>query len=138
MSDNLKKLREKAKRRGIKNFGAKTEAELRELLEKRGTKSQPMHPIPTPRRDFSERSIPAPRNIPILQPEIAVVEKDKAPSFIKKTIETFSGWMNWLVESGQKYIIKPITSTLKNLKEKINKIFEEEKEEEKEKKKSLN
>ena len=32
--------------------------------------------------------------------------------------------MNWLVESGQKYIVKPITSKLKNLKEKITKIFE--------------
>ena len=45
MPDNLKKLQKKAKRRGIKNFRVKTEAELRELLEKRGTKSQPMHPI---------------------------------------------------------------------------------------------
>ena len=36
--------------------------------------------------------------------------------------------MNWLAESGQKYIVKPISSTLKNLKENINKIFEEEKE----------
>ena len=32
--------------------------------------------------------------------------------------------MNWLAESG-KNIIKPISSSLKNLKEKINKIFEE-------------
>ena len=94
MPDNLKKLQEKAKRHGIKNLGAKTEAELRELLEKRGTKS---HPIPAP----------------IFQPEI--MEKD-TPSFIEKTVKTFSGWMNWLAESGQKYIIKPITSTLKNIK----------------------
>ena len=32
--------------------------------------------------------------------------------------------MNWLAESGKKYIVKPISSSLKNLKEKINKIFE--------------
>ena len=35
--------------------------------------------------------------------------------------------MNWLAESGQKYIVKPILSSLKNLKEKINKIFEDKK-----------
>ena len=35
--------------------------------------------------------------------------------------------MNWLAESGKKYIVKPISSSLKNLKEKINKIFEEKK-----------
>ena len=44
---------------------------------------------------------------------------------LKKTVETFSGWMNWLAESGKKYIVKPISSSLKNLKENINKIFEE-------------
>ena len=54
------------------------------------------------------------------------MKKDKAPSFIEKTVKTFSGWMNWLAESGQKYIIKPITSTLKNIKKKIKKIFEKE------------
>ena len=43
---------------------------------------------------------------------------------VQKTIETFSDWMNWLAES-EKYIVKPISSSLKNLKEKINKIFEE-------------
>ena len=35
--------------------------------------------------------------------------------------------MNWLAESGKEYIIKPISASLKNLKEKINKIFEENK-----------
>ena len=30
-----------------------------------------------------------------------------------------------MAESGKKYIVKPISSTLKNLKENINKIFEE-------------
>ena len=34
-----------------------------------------------------------------------------------------------MAESGQKYIVKPISSTLKNLKENINKIFEEEEKE---------
>ena len=35
--------------------------------------------------------------------------------------------MNWLAESGKENIIKPISASLKNLKEKINKIFEENK-----------
>ena len=52
------------------------------------------------------------------------MRQNEAPSVIKKTIETFSGWLNWLAESGQKYIVKPISSTLKNLKEKISKIYE--------------
>ena len=76
-------------------------------------------------------------NIPILQPEIAVLKENQAPSLIKKTVETFSGWMNWLAESGKKYIVKPISSSLKNLKEKINKIFEEKKFEVKEGESSL-
>ena len=65
-------------------------------------------------------------NIPILQTEIAVVKESQAPSFIEKTIETFSDWMNWLAESG-KNIVKKIPPKLKNLKEKINAIFEKEK-----------
>ena len=93
-------------------------------------------PIPAPRmkkRDFSKRPIPAPRillniknpeiNVPVLQPEIAVVEEKKAPAVIKKTVATFSEWMDWLVESGKKYIVKPISEKLQNLKSKINAIF---------------
>ena len=63
-------------------------------------------------------------NIPILQTEIAVVKENQAPTFIEKTTETVLGWVNWLAESGKK-IVKPISSSLKNHKEKINKIFEE-------------
>ena len=124
----VKDLKNLAKERGLRGFHNLKKAELLRLLEV---------PIPAPRtkrRDFSERPIPAPRNImnirnpsiniPILQPDIAVVKENQAPTFIEKTVETFSGWMNWLAESGKKYIVKPISSSLKNLKEKINKIFE--------------
>ena len=55
-------------------------------------------------------------NIPILQPEIAVVKPNEAPSFIEKTTETVLEWMNWLAESGKKYIVNPISSSLKNLR----------------------
>ena len=107
-----------------------------------------LRPIPAPRlrrRDFSERPIPAPRtkrpipaprnilnirnpsiNVPVLQPEIVIVRQNEAPSFIERTVETFSGWLNWLAESGKK-IIETISPKLKNLKEKINKIFEDKK-----------
>ena len=97
-------------------------------------------PIPAPRlkkSDISERPIPAPRillniknpeiNVPVLQPEIAVVKEKEAPTVIKKTTETVLGWMDWLKESGKK-IIKPVSDALKNLKEKINAIFEKENE----------
>ena len=40
-------------------------------------------------------------NIPILQPDIAVVKENQAPTFIEKTTETVLGWMNWLGESGK-------------------------------------
>ena len=90
-------------------------------------------PIPAPRK---KRPIPAPRvilniknpeiNVPVLQPEIAVVKEKEAPTAINKTVETVSNWMDWLKESGKK-IIKPISSALKNLKEKINAIFQKEK-----------
>ena len=78
------------------------------------------NPIPTNILDIQNPEI----NIPVLQPKKVKVKKDKIPSFIEKTVETFSGWLNWLAESGKKYIPKPTTSKLKNLKEKINKIFE--------------
>ena len=90
-------------------------------------------PIPAPRK---KRPIPAPRillniknpeiNVPVLQPEIAFVKEKKAPTVIKKTTETVLGWMDWLKESGKK-IIKPVSDALKNLKDKINAIFEEKK-----------
>ena len=87
-------------------------------------------PIPAPRK---KRPIPAPRillniknpeiNVPVLKPEIVVVKEKQAPTVIKKTTETVLGWMNWLAESGKK-IIKPVSAALKNLKEKINAIFQ--------------
>ena len=90
-------------------------------------------PIPAPRK---KRPIPARRillnikspeiNVPVLQPEIAVVKEKEAPTVIKKTTETVLEWMDWLKESGKK-IIKPVSDTLKNLKEKINAIFQKEK-----------
>ena len=59
-------------------------------------------PIPAPRmkkRDFSKRPIPAPRilfniknpeiNVPVLQPEIAVVKEKEAPTVIKKLLKLF-------------------------------------------------
>ena len=108
--------------RGYQN---KKKADLAKLLK----------PIPAPRtkkRDFSKRPIPAPRvilniknpeiNVPVLKPEIAVVKEKEAPTVIKKTTETVLGWMNWLAESGKKYIVKPISEKLQNLKNKINAI----------------
>ena len=90
-------------------------------------------PIPAPRK---KRPIPPPRillyiknpeiNVPVLKPEIVVVKEKEAPTVIKSTTETVLGWMNWLAESGKK-IIKPVSAALKNIKEKINAIFQKEK-----------
>ena len=151
----LKDLKNLAKERGLRRYHNLKKAELLTLLERpipaprtkrRDFYERPIpaprnFPIPAPRtkrKDFSEKPIPAPRNImnirnpsiniPILQPDIAVVKENQAPTFIEKTTETVLGWINWLVESGKKYIVKPIPSSLKNLKEKINKIFEKKKE----------
>ena len=108
---DLKKL---AKERGLRRYHNLKKSELLTSLEipispSKGDFSE--RPIPAPRKKFEERPIPAPRNImnirnpkiniPILQPEIAVVKESQAPSFIEKTIETFSDWMNWLAESGK-------------------------------------
>ena len=57
-------------------------------------------------------------NVPILVPETVEVKPNIVKRVAKITVETFSGWMNWLAESGQKYIVKPISSSLKNRKEK--------------------
>ena len=64
-------------------------------------------PIPAPRmkkRDFSKRPIPAPRillniknpeiNVPVLQPEIAVVEEKKPQQSLKKPLKLF--WGGWI------------------------------------------
>ena len=107
-----------AKERALKNYKKLKKADLIKLLNIRPEtppKPQKHKPIPAPRmkkRDFSKRPIPAPRillniknpeiNVPVLQPEIAVVEEKKAPTVIKKTVATFSEWMDWLVESGKK------------------------------------
>ena len=84
-------------------------------------------------KKFDEKPIPAPRNImniknpeinvPILKPEIVAASEKQAPTFIEKTVETFSDWMNWLAESGKKFV-KPISKKLQNLKDQITKIFE--------------
>ena len=48
------------------------------------------------------------------------------PPKAQKIITTFSEWMDWLKESSKK-VIKPVSDALKNLKEKINALFEENK-----------
>ena len=131
-----------AKDRNLKNYQNLKKADLVKLLNM--NPEIPEKPIPAPRkisekpipapRKISEKPIPAPRkilnirnpeiNVPVLQPEIAVVKEKETPTVIKKTTETILGWMDWLKESGKK-IIKPVSDALKNLKEKINALFEE-------------
>ena len=91
-------------------------------------------PIPAPRikKDFSEKPIPAPRiilenknPIPILKLENVEVNAQEAPSIIQNSVEIVSGWLKWLAESGKKYIINPVLEKLKNLKDNVNKLFEE-------------
>ena len=136
-----------AKERGLQNYKKLKKADLIKLLNigpEIPTKPIPAprmkrveKPIPAPRmKKRAERPIPAPRilvniknpeiNVPVLQPEIAVVKEKEAPTVIKKTTETVLGWMDWLKES-EKKIIKPVSDALKNLKENINAIFEKEK-----------
>ena len=127
-----------AKERKIKNYQNLKKADLIKLLNI-GPETPPK-PIPAPRMKRPilaprmKRPIPAPRNllnikkpeinVPVLRSEIAVVKEKEAPTVIKKTTETVLGWMDWLKESGKK-IIKPVSAALKNLKEKINALFEE-------------
>ena len=59
-------------------------------------------------------------NVPTLKPEIVAASEKQAPTFIEKTVETFSDWMNWLAESGKKFV-KPISKKLQNLKDQIKK-----------------
>ena len=108
---SLKDLKKLAKERGLRRYHNLKKEELSRLLE-RPIPTPRNKPIPAPRKKFDERPIPVPRNIlniknpsiniPILQPKIAVVKENQAPSFIKKTVETFSGWMNWLAEKWKK------------------------------------
>ena len=101
-----------AKERKIKNYQNLKKADLIKLLNIEP--ETPPKPIPAPRM---KRPIPAPRmKKPIPAPRILLT--------IKKTTETVLKWMDWLKESGKK-IIKPVSDALKNLKEKINAIFEE-------------
>ena len=88
--------------------------------------SKPRRPIPAPRtrrRDFSQRPIPAKRNIlntpnpeikvPILVPETVKVKPNIVERTIEETVNTIKDWGNCLVESG-KNLIKPISSKWKN------------------------
>ena len=113
-----------AKERGLKNYKKLKKADLIKRLNIRPEtppKPQKHKPIPAPRILLNIKNPEI--NVPVLQPEIAVVEEKKAPTVIKKTVATFSEWMDWLVESGKKYIVKPISEKLQNLKNKINAIF---------------
>ena len=107
-----KDLKNLTRERGLRRYHNLKKEDLARLLE---------NPIPTNILDQQNPEI----NIPVLQSKKAKVKEDIIPSFIEKTVETVSGWLNWLAESGKKYIPKPITSKLKNLKDKINKLFEE-------------
>ena len=86
----VKDFKKLAKERGLRGYSRLKKAELLSLLR----------PIPasrSKRKDFSERPIPAPRNIfnirnleinvPVLQPEIAVVRKGEAPSVIFRLVK---------------------------------------------------
>ena len=130
LSPSKKVLKNLAKERGFHGYQNKKKSDLVKLLKK---------PIPAPRtkRPIPEKPpIPAPRvilniknpeiNVPVLKPEIAVVKEKEAPTVLQKTTKTVLEWMNWLKESGEK-IVKPISSSLKILKEKINAIFQKEK-----------
>ena len=134
-------LKNMARERGWKGYQNLKKEDLKKILNipipaPRTKKDFSEKPIPAPRtkKDFSEKPIPAPRNIldiknpeiniPILKPEKVKVKKDKAPSIIQNTVETFSGWLKWLADSGKEYVIKPVSEKLKNLKDKINKLFE--------------
>ena len=128
-----------AKDRNLKNYQNLKKADLVKLLNM--NPEIPQKPIPAPRMKRPipaprmKRPIPAPRmKRPIPAPRMkrpipAPRMKRPIPAprmllTIKKTTETILGWMDWLKESGKK-ITRPISSALKNLKEKINAIFEE-------------
>ena len=119
----VKDLKKLAKERCLRRYHNLKKAELLSLLR---PIPAPRRPIPTPRKIMNIRNPEI--NIPILIPETVKVKPNIVKRVAKKTVETFTGWMSWLAESGQKYIVKPISSSLKNLKEKINAIFEKEKE----------
>ena len=108
-------LKNLAKERGFRGYQNLKKEDLAKLLKKpipapRKKRDFSEKPIPAPRkkRDFSEKPIPTPRillnirnpeiNVPILKPEIAVVKEKQAPTFIEKSIQTFSDWMNRLDE----------------------------------------
>ena len=131
LSPQKKYFKNLAKERGFRNYQNKKKADLVKLL-KPIPAPRKKRPIPAPRK---KRPIPAPRvilniknpeiNFPVLKPEIAVIQEKQAPTFIEKSIQTFSDWINWLKESGKKYIVKPVSLALKNLKEKITKLVDE-------------
>ena len=119
-----------AKERKIKNYQNLKKADLIKLLNI-GPETPPK-PIPAPRMKKPipaprmKRPIPAPRmKRPIPAPRMKrPIPAPRILLTIKKNTETVLRWMDWLKESGKK-IIKPVSDALKNLKEKINAIFEE-------------
>ena len=124
----VKELKKLAKERGLCGYSKLRKAGLLSLLRPIPTPRRDFSERPTPaprrdfserptpslRRDFSERPIPAPRNIlnipnpeinvPILVPETVKVKPNVVKRVVDKTLDTFSGWMNWLAESGKNIV----------------------------------
>ena len=122
-----------AKDRNLKNYHNLKKADLIQLLNMKPEIPIPVSekPIPAPRRKpIPEKPIPAPRRKPIPEKPIPAPRRKPIPAprrnppTIQKAIDTMLGWMDWLKDSGKK-ITRPISSALKNLKEKINTLFEE-------------
>ena len=108
----VKDFKKLAKERGLRGYSKLRKAELLSLLRL----------IPTPKNIMNVKNPEI--NVPILIPETVKVQPNIVKKVTQLTAETVLEWMNWLAES-EKYIAKPISSSLKNLKEKINKILEE-------------
>ena len=107
-------LKNMARERGWKGYQNYTR---KKLIEELGLAPSSQEPILDNKNPKIE--------VPILQPQMVKVNASEAPSIIQNTFETFSGWLKWLADSGKKYVIKPVSEKLKNLKEKINAIFQE-------------
>ena len=118
------RLRQMAKERGIPT--GLSLSELRERLrqpipavKRQNTKP----PVPTPRRKTTSRQSLMDEPVPEIQAKILIPKEipllplrtKRLARLANQTVETFSGWLNWLKESG-KQVAEKVNPKLKELK----------------------
>ena len=138
-SDELKT---KATNLGLQVSRLRTKGELEKAIKKAEEERRFQRPIPAPRTKRRVPPVPAPRRLKetkslmgepvpemtaqILVPQTIPLRPPRTKALkrgAKQTIETFSGWFDWLKDTGKAFVTK-VNSKPEDLKDKIKGFWE--------------